>query len=668
MIKYMKALGGLLLASALVACGGGGGSAGTAGTGTGGSTGGSNGGSTETPAEPTIALTLVNAGGGAVAGNAITPGSTVAAKATVKDSNGAAVASKLVTFTSTSGAIAFSPASGQVLTDASGVATVQVSPNGVGAAGADTISAAATVGDTAISASLDVQTSPANVSLANLVATQATLTAYQNTTVTVDVNVNGTPATTTAVDVNFTASCGTFSPPTTTSDSSGKAVSTFVATGCAGGSVTLSASATGATPVQTTVTVQAPQATNLLFVSAAPTTIYTAGASSGAKQSTVSFRVVDALGNPIAASTQVKLSLSSAAIAAGVVFADTNATTPETVSTDANGEVSVIVKSGGFPTPVSIDAVVVANPTITASSAGLVVNSGRAVQNFFSPSATSYNIEGWRYDGETTTINVLAADRLGQPVPDGTPVSFISEGGQITGSCTLTIDANNKSGCSVSLVSQAFRPTNGRVTVLAYMDGDEVFVDANGDNRYQSGETYYELGQPFLDSDEDGLLGAGEQKVGDSSIPGSGIGTSACNAHPFLVANVPNTCDGQWGPTRVRGQLVIVFSDSEAVKKSVDPTVFTNLTATGVDVVVKDVNGNPLPANTTIDATISGGTNCSLADVIPKKVPSTSVKTTHTVIWSKGSDPGDTCVGATVTVKATTPKGVVTNIGSVVSP
>jgi hypothetical protein len=195
-----------------------------------------------------------------------------------------------------------------------------------------------------------------------------------------------------------------------------------------------------------------------------------------------------------------------------------------------------------------------------------------------------------------------------------------------------------------------------------------VFVDTNGNNRYDAGETFYDMGQPFLDSNENGTLDTGEQKVGDPSVPGSGIGSSACPAHPYLVANVANTCDGVWGPTRVRGQLIVVFSDSTAIKAVNDPTVFQNLSSTGVDVVVKDLNGNPLPMGTTVDATIAGGTNCSLADVIPKQVPSITAATTHSIIWTKGSNAGDTCSGATITVKTTTPKGVVTNIGSVVSP
>jgi len=655
MIGHLKALAGLLLAGALVACGGGGGSPGAAG--------GAGGGGGSLPTNtPTLALSLVDTTGAAVSGNAVTPGSTVFARALVRDEGGAAVANKLVSFTSTGQVVAFQPASGQVLTDASGVASVQVTPSSLSSAGADTITASATVNDTPVAASLDVQTSAANVTLSGIRAAQTSLTAYQNTTVSVDVAVNGSPATTTPVSVDFSASCGSFSPTSAKSDSSGKASTTFQAAGCSGGTATLTASLPGSAPVQTTVTVQAPQATNLLFVSATPSVIFTSAASSGDKQSTVKFKVVDAAGNPIGASTQVRVSLSSAAIASGVVFADTNTTTAKVVSTDVNGEVSVIVKSGGFPTPLSVTAALVSDPSITAASSGLTVNSGRAVQNFFSPAASVFNIEGWRYDGETTTITVRTADRLGQPVPAGTPVSFISEGGQVTASCTVAIDADGKSACSVVLASQNFRPGDGRVSVLAYMDGDEIFVDTNGNNRHDSGESFVDMGQPFLDADEDTVAGPGEQKVGDASVPGSGIGSTACSAG--VIENVPGTCDGTWGPTRVRGRLTIVFSDSTAITTG----VFTDLTRTGVTVFLRDLHGNPLPAGTTVSAAVSGGTNCSLKEVIPATVPSTINPTFHRVIVTKGSAAADTCSGAEVTIKSTTPKGNTTLLGSVVIP
>lgn len=652
MIRTIKFLAGGLLAAMLVACGGGGGSPGvTSGTGNN---------STPTTVTPTVTLSLVDASNAAVSNNTVTPGSQVFVRATLKDENGAAVPNKLVAFTSTSGLISFTPTTGQVLTDSTGVARVQVAPASSTTVGADTITATATIGTTAVTKTLDVQTSPVNVVLSNLTPTSTTLTAFQATPVTVNVSVGGQPATTTPVIVNFTANCGTFSPTSASTNSLGKAVSTFTATGCVGGPATLTATAVGATPIQTNVTVQAPEPANLLFVSATPSTIFTSNAPSGVKQSTVIFKVVDASGGGITTQQQVQVSLSPASIAAGVTFADSGTTAPKTLLTDVNGQVTVSVKAGAVPTPLTLNAQLVSNSAITASSAGLSVNSGRAVQNFFSLSVQPFNIEGGQYDGEVSTLTIRAADRLAQPVPPGTPVSFIAEGGQVTGSCQLATDSQDKSVCSVSLVSQAFRPANGRITVLSYMDGEEVFVDANGNNKYDVGETFYDMGQPFLDNNENGTLDTGEQKVGDPSVSGSGIGAAPCAAHDFLVSNVASTCDGVWGATRVRARAVIVFSTSFA-----KPGTFVDAaqTETGFTVTVADQNNNAMPFGTTITATISGGTNCSVASIVPAQVNSTTEPTTHSIQVQKGSAAGSTCLGAIVRVTATTPKGNQTVLG-----
>jgi len=665
MTNILRLLGSVLLAMLMAACGGGGGSPGT-------TTGGA---APPPPAVttpdgtttvPTLTMILVDSAGAAITNNSVTSGAVAYAQATVKDGAAAAVANKLVVFTSGSGLIQFQPASGQVLTDSRGIAKVQIAPASLTSVGAEALTVAATVGGVNLSSSVDVQTTPANVRLLNFAAAQTTLSAFQATGVSVDVQINGVAAGATSVPVSFSSSCGTFSPAEVRSNSNGKAIGTFQATGCAGGTATLFASATGASGIQTTINVQPPAATNLLFVSAAPSTIYTSLASFGIKQSIVKFKLVDASGGPVGTSSDVQVSLSTSAIASGVTFADTNSTAPKIVATDANGEVSAIVKSGPVPTPLTLLAQLVSNPLITASSAGLSVNSGQPVQNFFSLSASRYNIEGWTYDNESTNINLLVADRLGQPVPAGTPISFITEGGQVTASCAVVIDGNNKSGCTVSLVSQAFRPSNGRVTVLAYTEGEEAFVDSNGNNRYDAGEAFFDMGQPFLDSNENTLFDAApssEQKIGDPSIPGAGIGSAACTPHLYQLANVADTCNGTWGATRVRAQAVVVFSTSFAQV----PVQSSGLSSTGVTVVVSDLNGNAMPSGTAISAVVTGGNNCSLAEVIPAAVPNGTNPTAHRVIIQKSGEDG-TCSGAEVAVKATTSKGNTTLLGTFLIP
>ncbi|MYM35540.1 hypothetical protein GTP38_14485 [Duganella sp. FT94W] len=51
--------------------------------------------------------------------------------------------------------------------------------------------------------------------------------------------------------------------------------------------------------------------------------------------------------------------------------------------------------------------------------------------------------------------------------------------------------------CTARFCAGNPRPADGRVTVLAYALGEENFVDANGNNRYDKGETFTDLGDPF---------------------------------------------------------------------------------------------------------------------------------------------------------------------------
>lgn len=98
------------------------------------------------PPSPTIDISL--------SGNVVDSTRSPTVSATVKDASGTPQANKVVTFTvSDATLVKLSPASGTALTNASGVATIQlvkVLPGGLGAA---TVTAAATVGTTPVSAS-----------------------------------------------------------------------------------------------------------------------------------------------------------------------------------------------------------------------------------------------------------------------------------------------------------------------------------------------------------------------------------------------------------------------------------------------------------------------------------------------------------------------------------
>jgi hypothetical protein len=93
--------------------------------------------------------------------------------------------------------------------------------------------------------------------------------------------------------------------------------------------------------------------------------------------------------------------------------------------------VTVSLSSGTVPTPVWVVATV-HGTTLSTQSNTLTITTGLPTQDFFSLSIQTSNIEGWDYDGITSALMIIASDRLGNPVPDGTAVNFITEGAQIT--------------------------------------------------------------------------------------------------------------------------------------------------------------------------------------------------------------------------------------------
>jgi hypothetical protein len=66
-------------------------------------------------------------------------------------------------------------------------------------------------------------------------------------------------------------------------------------------------------------------------------------------------------------------------------------------------------------------------------------------------------------------------------------------------------------------------PRDGLVTVMAFVQGEEGFVDGDLDGRYDEGEPYIDLGEPFLDVDDDGVRDSGEW-YHDSNEDGSYTG------------------------------------------------------------------------------------------------------------------------------------------------
>jgi len=632
-MKIVKYLTGILFAAGVAACGGGGGSAGTV-------VGGPASGGGAPTAAPTVTVELRD-GSNAVTTSVSSSGATTA-RATVKDALGAPVSGKLVTFTTDSTIAKFTPASGQVLTDSTGVAAIQIAPASLSAAGAGTIVVTTAVGTTTLSKSLDYQLSATNVALQALDVGSGALAAFGNRAIAVLATVNGAAAVNTPIQVTFNASCGQVNPATVTTDATGRASTTFSANSvaCAGTNVTLSASAPGATPVSAVVPVQAPQATNIQFVSATPQLIFLTG-SVGPTQSQLTFKVVDASGNALQ-NQSVQLSLINTG--PGVSLNTVGNTAPVTLTSDATGSVSLAVFSGTVPTSVQVRATLASNAAVAASSNVLTVASGRPVQQAASLSLSKFSIEGFNIDGPTADFTMSLADRQGNPVPDGTQVNFVAESGVMVPA--VCVVAGGTSSCKVSIRAQGTRPANGIVSVLAYVPGEEDFVDANFNNVYDSGEAFTDLGNAYRDDNNTGAYDAGE-----FTVPRAGASTCAGG-----VNGRPNTCDAVWGTADVRRQANIIFATSAAnITGTLTNVVVGTSTLGSLDLIVADTNGNSMPTGSQISVQVTSANNSGCAATIPVTTVPNSYLPLRTLISTAKCINGDR-----ITVNVTSPSGVVT--------
>jgi hypothetical protein len=525
---------------------------------------------------PTVTLTIVNAGNTRVSSIAV--GGGFIARATVLDTASVPVANRLVTFSLTDSSIAtLNPLT--ALTNASGVAEVNVSPASISAQGATTLAASATVGTATLATRLDFAVTSSSLTLSSIRLGSANLPSAGNTGVAVTALIAGVPSAAVPVNVVFAASCGringTAATVSVTTDGSGIASVVYTATNANGtlcsGPVAITASSPGAVIQTANLVVAAPVANAVSFISATPGQIFVAGAGA-VEQSTLRYRAfagVTPLPNvPVIMSFQVNpggAGLNAAGVSANI-----------TVTTDSNGEALVTLFSGTIPGPVRIRGALVSDPSVFAESQNLTIASGPPSQRFMSLSVQTSNIEGQNIDGTSTRLTARLADRQGNAVADGTVVNFTAEGGQVAFSCA-TVQVNRISSCSVDFISQNPRRPNGRVSVLAFTEGTKDYVDVNGNNRFDPGiDTLIQLGDAFRDDNEDGLFQLGEFIVPRTS----GGTTTVAQGWPFPSTGVGSDTL----PTTVRQQAVLLFASSAAF-------ITDALTTT---VVATDVNGQPV--------------------------------------------------------------------------
>ncbi|MDP7591150.1 MAG: hypothetical protein QF552_00320 [Litorilituus sp.] len=418
------------------------------------------------------------------------------------------------------------------------------------------------------------------------------------------------------VDVNFSSSCSSLSnssaelsSPITTSN--GMATSTYLAKGCVGDDpINVTANAGGINLSATTsVNILPAEVGSIEFVSSEPEniSILGAGALGGAESAVVKFRVLDTNANPV--NNQV-VNFSLNTDVGGIQLI------PDRASTNNEGIVQTVINSGTVATSVRVQATIDNSvPAISSQSSVLVISTGIPDQDSFSLSASILNPEGWDIDGTTVKVTARLADAYNNPVPDGTAVSFTSEGGSIEPSCLTQGGV-----CTVTWTSQFPRPEGhvlqhnasdeyhyvanqpdivhvpekvnflgqkygGRATVIATAIGEESFPDLNGNGRFDASEVSafantdvsgrpYDMKESFADYNEDGFYNPGETDVAEEvggeleeflDFNNDGLFTTNDGKYNGVLCSVSahDGCSNNKS-LNVRGQLILVMSGSSA--------------------------------------------------------------------------------------------------------
>lgn len=447
------------------------------------------------------------------------------------------------------------------------------------------------------------------------------------------------------VTVMFSSPCiaqGLATITTPVDTNTGVATATYTASGCSGtDEVTATATVDGSTLTANGIVNIAPAAIgSIQFISADPTNIGLKGMGGigRAETSTVIFRVVDSTGAPVP-NAEVRFTLDT--VIGGLAVQPGQDDTPAV--TTADGYVQATVRSGGVATPVRVTATVLSTtPSISTQSDQLTVTTGIPDQDSVSLSIETLNPEAWAVDGVTVPVMIRLSDRFNNPVPDGTAVTFWTEGGQIGSQCTTV-----EGGCSVDWVSQHPRPANGRVTILAVAIGEESFVDVDGNGVYNGApDTFSDIGEPFLDEDWNEQYDVGERFYDFNS---NGVYDGPDGKFNGVL------CDSASGECGT--QTVAVYDMLEMTMSGCDLDVSDFDATAGIGSYggeFRDTRGNPLPAGTQISFQTENG---EILGPSSFTYPNTAEPQTYGVIIGSDNDPGDT---GPMFVTATCPSGLET--------
>lgn len=341
-----------------------------------------------------------------------------------------------------------------------------------------------------------------NFTEGQLSAAQTELDAGESTLITINVFNQDNEPPLGEYTINFTSPCvagGLASFENSTTVSAGLYTVEYHAKGCSGTDKVTARIEGSNKSASVELTVIPPEVLTVSFVDSTLTQLSLAGIG-GDESTEVTFKVAGPQDVPIIGA-DVTFSINSSVGGANILAGR------ETGTTDQNGEVRTILKSGTVAGPVNVRAV--HNATgLQGVSDDIVISTGVPEYSRFSVSYDHFNPpEAFHTDGIEVSISIIASDQFGNNPTDGTRISFVApESGNVINSCDL-----QDGSCSVNWRSTSPRPADGRLEIIAYTDGAEDFVDNNGNSVYDAGDgAIIDLGEPYADENENGSYDVGE--------------------------------------------------------------------------------------------------------------------------------------------------------------
>ncbi|RKZ51703.1 MAG: hypothetical protein DRQ99_33000, partial [Candidatus Parabeggiatoa sp. nov. 3] len=252
------------------------------------------------------------------------------------------------------------------------------------------------------------------------------LSLNSETTITAEVkDIQGNPVKE-GTQVEFTTDVGTITQSAVTEN--GKAEAIFSASTQAG--IATITATSGLASHTLTLTVQPGSAGTIEVSNIEPKVIGILG--SGVTQTTtIDFLIKDSLGNPVVDGTPVQFSLGQTTLHGGESLSTEGNSGTEATGSTNNGLVSVTLKSGAVAGTIDVIGSVQTDNTMISTAARVTIVGGLPDAEHLALAVQFHNIAGGVTLGLLNNITAYVGDRFGNIVPDGTSVSFITEGGTI---------------------------------------------------------------------------------------------------------------------------------------------------------------------------------------------------------------------------------------------